>query len=77
MKVQGESDESNHFSQIEPQDAMMMLTRRSRSSGASSNSSGCSIVSDDSASATKVYDVANFAAIKAARAEVSCLRATH
>ena len=55
----------------------MMLTRRSRSSGASSNSSGCSIVSDDSASATKVYDVANFAAIKAARAEVSCLRATH
>ena len=57
----------------------MMMARRSRSSGASSYSSGGSIVSDDSASASafKVNDVANLAAIKAARAEVSCLHATH
>ena len=71
-----QSDESSHFSQIEPQDAMMTMTRRSRSSGSSSNSSG-SIVSDDAASAAKFNNVANFAAIKAARAEVSCLHATH
>ena len=50
----------------------MTMTRRSRSSCSSGNSSGGSQVSANSAN-----DVANFATIKAARAEVSCLHTTH
>ena len=71
LEEANQSSGSNHSRQIEPQDAMTAM-RRSRS--CSSSNSG-SIVSAESA--TRVDDAASFAAIKASRAELACLHATH
>ena len=71
LEEANQSSGSNHSRQIEPQDAMTGM-RRSRS--CSSSNSG-SIVSAESA--TRVDDAASFAAIKASRAELACLHATH
>ena len=74
FELASQSSGSNHsIKMIEPQEALGQ-TRRPRS--CSSNISGDNIVTDGSID-KNAKDEANFAAIKAARAEVACLHRTH